>query len=39
MLEFFKNQELELQRIDEIMSNCWINAIDPTAEEIEKIAA
>ena len=39
MLEFYKNQELELQRIDEIVPNCWINAINPTAEEIEKIAA
>ena len=38
MLEFFKNQELELQRIDEILPNCWINAIDPTAEEIDKIS-
>ena len=39
MLEFFKNQELELQRINEILPNCWINAVNPTAEETEKIAA
>ena len=38
MLEFFKNQEFELQRLDEIVPNCWINAINPTAEEIAKIA-
>ena len=37
MLEFYKNQEFELQRIDEIAPNCWINAVMPTAEEIEKI--
>lgn len=39
MLEFYKNQELDLRRIDEITPNCWINAINPTAEEIEKIVA
>ena len=39
MLEFYKNQELELQPISEITPNCWINAVAPTAEEIEKIAA
>ncbi len=39
MLEFYKNQEFDLQRIDEILPNCWINAVKPTAEEIEKIAA
>ena len=39
MLEFFKNQELEMQRINEIVPNCWINAVNPTAEEIESIAA
>ncbi len=39
MLEFFKNQELELKRIDEIVPNCWINAVNPTPEETEMIAA
>lgn len=39
MLEFYKNQELELQQINEIVPNCWINAINPSPEEIEKIAA
>ena len=39
MLEYYKNQELELQQIDEIVPNCWINAIDPTPEEIQTIAA
>ncbi len=38
MLEFFKNQEFELQRIDEIFPNCWINAINPTQEEMKQIA-
>ncbi len=38
MLEFFKNQEFDLQKIDETLPNCWINAIDPTPEEIKKIA-
>ena len=37
MLEYFKNQELELQQLNEIIPNCWINAVAPTAEEIEKI--
>lgn len=39
MLEFYKNQELDLQSIDEILPNCWINAVNPTPTEIEKIAA
>ncbi len=39
MLEFYKNQELDLHPIDEIVPNCWINAINPTQTEIEKIAA
>ncbi|MBQ6502757.1 MAG: magnesium transporter CorA family protein [Flexilinea sp.] len=39
MLEFYKNQELDLQPIDEIVPNCWINAVNPTQNEIEKIAA
>lgn len=38
MLEYFKNQEFDLQRIDEIVPNCWINAINPTPEEVKKIA-
>ena len=39
MLEFYKNQELDLQPIDDILPNCWINAVNPTPTEIEKIAA
>ena len=39
MLEFYKNQEFDLQRLDEIVPNCWINAVNPTADEIAKIAA
>ena len=38
MLEFYKNQELDLQPIDDILPNCWINAVNPTPEEIKKIA-
>ena len=38
MIEYFKNQEFELQRIDEILPNCWINAINPTQEEMKQIA-
>ena len=38
MLEFYKNQEFDLQKIDEILPNCWIKAVDPTPEEIQKIA-
>ena len=33
-----RNQEFELQRIDEILPNCWINAINPTQEEMKQIA-
>lgn len=39
MLEYFKNQEFELQKIDEIVPNCWINAINPTPDEIKQISA
>ena len=38
MLGFYKNQEFELQQLDEMAPNCWINAVSPTPEEIEKIA-
>ena len=38
MLEYYKNQELDLQPIDDILPNCWINAVNPTPEEIKKIA-
>lgn len=37
MLTFYKNRELELEQIDEIIPNCWINAVAPSAEEIQKI--
>ncbi len=39
MLEYYKNQEFDLQRIDEIAPNCWINAVAPTAEEIGMITS
>lgn len=39
MLVCYKNQEFDLQRIDDIVPNCWINAINPTPEETAKIAA
>lgn len=38
MLEIYKNQEFDLQRIDEIVPNCWINAINPNPEEMKQIA-
>ena len=38
MLEYYKNQELDLLPIDDILPNCWINAVNPTPEEIKKIA-
>ncbi len=37
MIEYFKNQEFELQKIDEVVNNCWINAVAPTADEIAQI--
>ena len=39
MIEFYKNQEFDLLRLDELAPNCWINAINPTAEEIDTITA
>lgn len=39
MLSFYKNQEFDLVKLDEIVPNCWINAIAPTSEEIAAITA
>ena len=39
MLEIFKNQELDLQRIDEFVPNSWINLVSPSQQEIESVAA
>ncbi len=39
MLEIFKNQELDLQRIDEFVPNSWINLVSPSQQEIEAVAA
>lgn len=35
MITFLKNTETALERLDSVTPNCWINAIDPTSDEIE----
>ena len=37
MISFYRNGETGLLRLDEISSGCWINAIDPTPEEISQL--
>ena len=39
MLEFYKNQEFVLEKLSSIAPNCWINAIQPTKDEIEQLHA
>ncbi len=33
MLRYYKNKELVLERLDEAVANCWIDAINPTPDE------
>lgn len=35
MITIYKNTEFGLEKIDEILSGCWINVVDPTTDEIE----
>ena len=33
MLRYFKNNEFVLEKLDEAVPNCWIDAVNPNAEE------
>lgn len=33
MLSYYKNQEFTLEKIEEPVPNCWINAVNPTPDE------
>ena len=35
MITIYKNTEFGLEEIPEIVNGCWINAIDPSSDEIE----
>jgi magnesium transporter len=35
VITIYKNTEFGLEKIDEILSGCWINVVDPTTDEIE----
>ncbi|MFH2104126.1 MAG: magnesium transporter CorA family protein [Chloroflexota bacterium] len=37
MLSIYKNKEQELLRLDDIANGCWINAVDPTPDEIKQL--
>mgnify|MGYP000938535395 CR=1 FL=1 len=37
MLSFYKNNEFDLEKLDEAALNCWINTVNPTPEEKEFI--
>lgn len=39
MIQFYKSTEYGLETLDESVSGCWINVIDPDAEESERIQA
>ena len=39
MITIYKTRETGLEVIDEPENNCWINVIDPSAEEIELLAS
>jgi len=37
MLTIYKTSEQGLTRLDEVKNGCWINAIDPTPDEIKQL--
>lgn len=37
MLTFIKNTEQGLQCLDSFVNGCWVNAIDPTPEEVKQL--
>ncbi len=39
MLRIFKTTDSGLTEIDEIVNNCWVNLVDPTTDEIERVKA
>lgn len=39
MLRIFKTTDTGLTEIDEIVNNCWVNLVDPTTDEIERVKA
>lgn len=39
MLAYYKNIENALQKLDSPQPNCWINMVDPTAEEINELTS
>ncbi|MEZ0396463.1 MAG: magnesium transporter CorA family protein [Anaerolineales bacterium] len=39
MLAIYKNTEQGLQRFDDVINGCWINAVEPTPDEIAQLQA
>lgn len=39
MLAIYKTTENGLTEINEIINNCWVNLVDPTTDEIERVKA
>ncbi len=39
MLEIFKTTDKGLEKLDAVVANCWINLVDPTTDEMERIKA
>lgn len=39
MITIYKNSDVGLEVIPEVATGCWINAVDPTADEIEELLA
>lgn len=37
MITIYKTTENRLEIIEEVVNNCWINVVDPTAAEIERL--
>ena len=38
MLTIYRTTEKGLTVVNEVVSGCWINLIDPTTDEIERVA-
>lgn len=39
MINIYKNTETSLELMREVVNNCWINLVDPTAEELNQVSS
>jgi magnesium transporter len=37
MITIYKSMESGVVKVDDVISGCWINVVDPTTDEIERL--